>query len=299
MFDTSEWTVVALKRYLKEHGQPTSGLKERLKNRCVKHSAKCRCAKVEQPTQKPAPTEISLNEFLHTITWSDSLKDWPSLTHSCILAFKASDKHMKQGYNLFKCDKVENLLVGMQEGHHYCKGRVSPSMKKVRYTTSVKIVSEAVTDCDCTCPAGRGQCKHAMALLYALVDLLMSGVEIIPETQACTSQPRQWGRVSCKPVVCNVSTFSELVPKAVCHDPDNPSSANVQAQRAAKQLEYTSLPTNALPLNQARLDIISTKHPFWQKIVGRSNEESTSCVETKPLARSITKAIATPPAIEM
>lgn len=287
MFATAQWTVVALKRHLKEHGLSTSGKKEVLRGRCERHSARCTCSnKVESTAESEAASEqISLNDLLNTITWTSSLHDCPPLGHSSIVAYKASDKHIKQGYNLFKNDKVENMLVGRDDaGDYYCKGRVSPSMKKHRYVTSVKVVGTLVSNSDCSCPAGKGKCKHAMALLYALIDHIISGSKEIPESMACTSQPRQWGRISCRPVVSAVANFSELVPKVVCHDPDNPQAAINQAARAESQLRFNCLPIDTEPMDPTRQNIMLSCHPFWRKISAETNpQDTTSCVDTKPL----------------
>lgn len=284
MFDTAEWTVVALKRYLKDHKQNTTGLKEVLRQRCVKHSTKCKCTSLVNSAVEltPAPEKLSyLNELLDTITWTDSLHDVPPIGHPSIALYKASDKHIRQGYILFKNDKVENMLVGRDEGgDFYCKGRVSPSMKKHRYITSVQIRGTTVSDSDCSCPAGKGKCKHAIALLYALTDLIMLESKKIPESVACTSQPRQWGRITCKPVVSSVENFSELALKTVCHDPDNPEAAIIQKDRVEKQLQYSSLPDGIASLpDQTRHKILTAHHPFWRTIIDNT---STSCLQVTP-----------------
>ena len=147
----TEWTVVQLKRYLKEHHLPTSGKKNVLLHRCQSHTKRCKCKNLlldlAPSADDPAHVDNSaLSAKLPTISWTDSLRNWPQLNHGSISELKASDKHMKQGYNFFKCGKVETLLVGCQEEVYYCKGRVAPSMKKMRYLTALKIVGNKVLD---------------------------------------------------------------------------------------------------------------------------------------------------------
>lgn len=47
------------------------------------------------------------------------------------------------------------------------------------YNVFVKFGGVAVAMSDCTCPSGKGRCKHAVALLYALVDHIMAGSDEI------------------------------------------------------------------------------------------------------------------------
>lgn len=147
------------------------------------------------PTDELA-THEELSEIVKTIAWTDSLQNWPQLSHICIHAFKASDKHLTQGYNLLKYNKVENMRVGIADNLCYTQGRVSPSMKKARYSTVLQMEGINVRNCDCTRPAGKGKCKHSVALLYALIDHIMSGRLSIPPSPACTEQPRQWDHVN-------------------------------------------------------------------------------------------------------
>lgn len=277
--DFTKITVTQLRRYLLEHKvKPITGLKAALIKRCQRHQTNCKC-RLSDTTEPEisSNTDEYIDDIIKTIRWSASLKDFPALNHSCIHAFKASDKHIKQGYNLFQCEKVENMLVGMSDSDYYCKGRVSPSMKKDRYTVLVKIRSSAVAMSDCTCPAGKGRCKHAVALLYALVHHIMAGSDEIPESLACTSQPRQWGRVSARPVVADIANFAELAPRTVCHDPDNPSRADTQRERATNQLRYSSLPQNtAGELHITRISTLVKNHPFWESLISEKDVPNSS-----------------------
>lgn len=196
---------------------------------------------------------------------------------------------MKAGYVLFKCDKVENMLVGIHNGYNFCKGRVAPSMKKARYATMAKLSGDSVVASYCSCPAGKGKCKHTVALLYALVDHLMSGRDTIPESIACTSQPRQWGRVTAKPVNAETfRSFSELVPKTVNHDPDHPERAAKQSYKAESCLQFSCLPASTSLLHISRLDILTEHHPFWARICSHHDDgQGTSAVKREPKNQQI------------
>ncbi|XP_067941046.1 uncharacterized protein [Watersipora subatra] len=272
-FSDKKWTVVKLKRHCSDHKLAITGKRNQLIDRCHRHSLKCYCTSVVAGSKEDEVATLphslsSLNDSLLSLTWTDSFSEWPSYTHNTLLKYKASDKHLKQGYNLFKHDKVENMLVAKDADFFYCKGRVSPSMKKQRYLASVKLDKVQVLVSDCTCAAGKGKCKHAMALLYSLVDHLMSGLKVIPEDLACTSQPRQWGRVNAKPVsAAAVASFSDLAPLTVDYDPDDPAAATRQAQRAKKKLQYSCLHEDAEPMTSKRLKGLTGGHQFWTKIV--------------------------------
>lgn len=275
MNDFIQHTVVQLKQYLKHHKLPTTGKKAVLLKRCERHALTCKCLQpftlLPEHGAVAVDTSISLTEMIKTVTWTDSLKEFPQINHSTIHSFKASDKHVKQGYNLFKCGKVENLLVGNKDDSFYCKGRVSPSMKKIRYLTILKFFGTVVIESDCSCPAGKGKCKHAIAMLYSIVDHIMSSATNISPSLACTEQPRQWGRASAKPVECLVKDFSELAPQVVSYNPDEPHSSAIQAERAENQLRFSCLPSDTLPVHTTRKDILTAFHPFWRGIITDSS----------------------------
>ena len=282
-------TVKALQRHLKEHHQPYSKLKkDGLVKQCERHAAKCRCKSKEASSLPELPAvNADVDDYNERVSklikWTSSLKEWPPLTHSLVMHFKATDKHNKAGYGLFRDNKVENMIVGIYEDAYFCKGRIAPAMKKNRYSTVIKIKDGIVEWSDCECAAGKGRCKHAIALLYAVIDHIMSGRDTIPESLACTSQPRQWGRVSARPVdASQIPNFSALVPRTVCYDPDRPESAVRQSLRGETQLDYSSLPAAAAPLHGTRKDILTSHHPFWRAVVGEYQVDSDSIVKTEP-----------------
>lgn len=291
--NTFDGTVKELKRFLVIHKLPTTGKKDVLRARCIRHSTRCYC-RLQPPTDRNAPQAatsaepLQLEHILKVVPWSSSLVNWPEITISMIHKYKASDKHLKEGYNLFKCNKVENLAVGSFENAYYAQARVAPSMKKQRYKCIVKLEHSDVTHSECTCPAGQGKCKHILSVLFLLTDLHMTGATVIPETLACTSQPRAWGKASAKPVdASDIADFSALAPRVVCHDPDNPSGAISQSLRVERQLVFSSLPATAADLHITRKDVLTARHPFWRAILSeKDTPNSLSLVKTEPKLRN-------------
>ena len=106
----------------------------------------------------------------------------------------------------------------------------------------------------CSRPAGKGKCKHAVALLYALIDYAMQDTKKIPEEVACTSKPRQWGRVSAKQLLLTVTSFTDMVSEVVAHNPKKPHSAAIQRERLKTQVKYSSLPETAGSLHFNRIE---------------------------------------------
>ena len=170
-------------------------------------------------------------------------------------------------------------------------------MKKQRYKTLVKIAGTDVVHSDCSCPAGKGKCKHSMALLFALVDMLMMGEKTIPETLACTSQARVWGRVCAKPVDSGlVKDFTQLATRVVCYDPDKPERAVNQSLRVERQIQYSSLPATSADLHLLRKDALTLHHPFWRKILDETETPgSSSAVKTEPFIPTTATPVALDP----
>ena len=258
-------TVKELKRYLAAHKLQVSGKKELLVRRYNKH----RQRQLGNQAQHPPTQEISDSlKVPADLNWTADLSTCPPLTHESISIYKVSDRHLQEGYRLFTSKKVENVLVASQDGRFYCKGRVSPSMKSLRYTVEVMCVGREIVAVNCSCPVGGAKCKHTVALMYSLVGFILEGLARIPEDLACTSKPCQWKRVSARPVLTNVDSFTALAPKAVNADPDNPEAAKRHQSRVEKRLCYSSVPweqpQTMHPRQQANF---VQSHPFWASIV--------------------------------
>ena len=113
-------TVKDLKRQLKLHKLPVTGKKSGY----GKHVTNCKCSlahDTQQLTSQPTiDGDFSMEHYIKHTSWNDDLTNFPSLTISSIHAYNATNNHLKQGYNLFKCSKVENLLVGMYDEIYLC-----------------------------------------------------------------------------------------------------------------------------------------------------------------------------------
>ena len=117
-------TVKDLKRQLKLHQMPVTGKKNLLKARYGKHVTNCKCSLADDTQQLTSqPTidgDFSMEHYIKQTSWNDDLTNFPSLTISSIHAYNPTNYHLKQGYSLFKCSKVENLLVGMYDEMFLC-----------------------------------------------------------------------------------------------------------------------------------------------------------------------------------
>ena len=115
-------------------------------------------------------------------------------------------------------------------------------MKKNRYNTVIRIKDGIVEWSECECAAIKGCCKHAIALLYAVIDHIMSGRDTIPATLACTSQPRQWGKVSACPFDASQSQTSLHLNPDQCVMTLIDLRALFASLPCESQLDYSSLP---------------------------------------------------------
>jgi hypothetical protein len=180
-----------------------------------------------------------------------------------------AEKHRVAGYNMFKCNKVENMLVKCPSVNNIfdVKGIVGASYSKERYKVSIKIdESGTVTNAQCLCKAGAmGLCKHVAATLFKLNDYKQSGIKVIQEDLACTEKPRQWGlKKSKKPLASK--TFNDLT--FIKYAPDKSDKNILYSQ---KRKEYSALPEKRQALSQDRLiDLASNlkdTRSMWSELI--------------------------------
>lgn len=279
MDEFEQMTVKQLKRHLSEKKLPVSGKKDDLVKRIRRH-AKTQEIQTAQPS---TTTELNLSTpftFPNDLNWTSDLSICPNIRHDSIYRYRITDRHLTGGYKLFIAKKVETMLVASQGRDFYCKGRVSASMRLKRYLVEVKCTETDIVAVNCNCPVGSGKCKHTVALLYALVGYLLEGLDTIPDAIACTSQPRQWGRATTKIILDNVPSFSELAPKAVNPDPDNPGAASTHARHVQRRLDYTSIPPQRYSLRSSQREDFLEDHSFWSELVTtESDSVSLSVIE--------------------
>lgn len=271
-------TCKQLQDLLKQRSQPVSGKKVVLINRLV------RSDRAETDTEQISESQPLSQPIIipADVRWTDSLIGFSDIDHSIIMRFKASDRHCKSGYALFKSNKVENILVAdVRVGLRLCKNMVAGTMKSDRYDVTLRFADGNVSS-KCKCVAGKGKCKHAVALLCALSDLTMSEKACIPATVACTSQPQQWGRVTSKPVLAGISSFVDLSPHAVRRDPGEDQKQQRQEQRVKKRMSCSSV-GHLPPLSSQRCRQAAQHHPFLTAIINEQTDTAgNSTVEVSP-----------------
>ena len=98
---------------------------------------------------------------------------------------------------MFKASHV--LDVKFNNSHDdFCffEARVKASMTRNKvYRTKVRQTNKTgeVMSAHCTCKAGaNGYCKHVGALLYTILDVSESDLNLITTNTSCTERPRQW-----------------------------------------------------------------------------------------------------------
>ena len=65
----------------------------------------------------------------------------------------------------------------------------------------------------CSCAAGKGFCSHITALLFQTAHYVQLGLDVVPPSLACTSQPQMWHRPRthvCCCVLCSNHTLQYL-----------------------------------------------------------------------------------------
>lgn len=156
-----------------------------------------------------------------------------------------TEKHRIAGYNMYKCNKLQHVLVRNDKSTFEIKSIVGASFSRDRYRVSVKIgMDGTVLHGSCNCKAGaQGRCKHVGATLYQMNDYKDSNMASIPEYIACTEKPRQWGLKKQKQGTTTQSfeslTFVKHIPGTL--------PKNIKNKR--KRLEYSALPASKMHLD--------------------------------------------------
>jgi hypothetical protein len=105
-----------------------------------------------------------------------------------------TSKSLAKGEQYVKSDSISDIMDACRNGNYYLKGKVAASMRNEfrNVHITISIISGAVLDSSCTCPASaRGHCNHVAALLIMLNKHCMdSGYE----PASCTSQPCEWNK---------------------------------------------------------------------------------------------------------
>lgn len=155
-----------------------------------------------------------------------------------------TEKHRVAGYNMFKCNKVQQVLVRNENSTFEIKSVVGASFGRDRYRVSVKTSTDGnVLHGTCNCKAGaQGRCKHVGATLYQLNDYKESNMASIPEELACTERPRQWG-VKKQKQGTNTQCFDSLV--FVKHIP---GALPKSIENTRKRQLYSALPASQFHL---------------------------------------------------
>jgi hypothetical protein len=105
-----------------------------------------------------------------------------------------TSKSLAKGEQYVKSDSISDIMDACRNGNYYLKGKVAASMRNEfrNVHITISIISGAVLDASCTCPASAlGHCNHVAALLLMLNKHCMDNGY---EPASCTSQPCEWNK---------------------------------------------------------------------------------------------------------
>lgn len=108
----------------------------------------------------------------------------------------STPKPLVKGFNFFKSGHV--LYIGNlhENGKHYIKSQVLPSMKKDKVYTCFLVMTSfgSILKAHCKCPAGiDGRCNHVASTLFALEQHFKNGQKTSSDSEeSCTSKPCKW-----------------------------------------------------------------------------------------------------------
>ena len=104
-------------------------------------------------------------------------------------------KPLVKGFNFYKSGHVLFICHLLQDGKHFIKTKVLPSMKKKSVYTCCLVMSTVgqVLSAHCGCPAGvDGRCNHVAATLFSLENTTKEKEQKRKEDVSCTSKPCTW-----------------------------------------------------------------------------------------------------------
>ena len=143
-------------------------------------------------------------------SWTRDLKLLPAFTYNKLQKHLGLDsqqnstgtkKDEKLGYRLFKEGYVTNVQAkpnvpnSVNDKSFILKARVHASMKKLSYIVYVHLnqVNGDVVHGHCSCKAGKGgQCKHAAAMLYQILDYVQLELSEVPDFVTSTQVLQKW-----------------------------------------------------------------------------------------------------------
>ena len=102
-------------------------------------------------------------------------------------------KPLVKGYNFYKSGHVLFISHLSENGKHYMKSQVMPSMKKKAVYLCYLVLTSVgnVLRAHCGCPAGvDGRCNHVASTMFALEEYIK--VRDKQCTESCTSKPCKW-----------------------------------------------------------------------------------------------------------
>lgn len=104
-------------------------------------------------------------------------------------------KPLARGKQYFDSGHVQNIVdaVTEKESYYCAKAHVLASFRQQYYNVNIMLhsVTADVVDAKCQCKASTmGRCSHVAALLYALLDFVMT----VKSSNACTSKLCEWNR---------------------------------------------------------------------------------------------------------
>jgi hypothetical protein len=117
----------------------------------------------------------------------DGMKEDTDLSHMTSKSLTKEEQHVKSG-------SISDIMDTCRNDNYYIKGKVATSMRNAfrNVHITISIISGAVLDASCTCPASAlGRCNHVAAVLLMLNKHCTDNGY---EPASCISTPCEWNK---------------------------------------------------------------------------------------------------------
>lgn len=244
--------------------------------------------------------EPSMNETFPKAGFTTDLKGLPRISFGTVWRFMietveckkqlSTAKPLVKGFNFFKSGHVLYIGSIFENGKHFIKSQVLPSMKKDKVYTCFLVLSTVgqMLRAHCKCPAGiDGRCNHVASTLFALEQHCKDrGKQSTEEEQSCTSKPCTWSVprkrkgpvVAIKEMTFEKHDYAKEKKRRNLNKNDAPGPAIWESDKVSRVM------TMMLEYQRQSGNVLSWIHILPQEI--KDNEILVSPIKVHPVSRS-------------